>query len=88
MTTGNGATMRMLGGALLGLGALFALIGFGMDTTAEYSSTLNIGLLNDQSNAITAGGFMAVCGAIFYAAGSVIRELALHGQATAIEGGE
>lgn len=71
----NASPMRISGIVMMGLGLLFALAGFAMETTAEFSSTLNIGLLNDQSNRILFGGFTAVVGAILFAAGSIIREL-------------
>ncbi|WP_374540742.1 hypothetical protein [Sphingorhabdus sp.] len=71
-STSNGSTLRAAGGTLLALGLLLALAGFAMTTTAEYSDTLNIGLLNDQTNRILAGGFSAVCGAVLFAAGAII----------------
>lgn len=54
------------------IGVLALLIGFGMSGSAEYSDTLNIGLLNDKSNLIMTGGFMSVCGVVFIATDMII----------------
>lgn len=73
----KGKLTKVAGGTLLCLGALIVLSGFAMTTTAEYSDTLNIGLLNDQSNRVISGGLMAVCGAIFFAAGLILEEMSI-----------
>jgi len=60
-------------GIILGLvGCLIMLIGYGMSGAAEYSDTLNIGLLNDKSNAVVAGGFVALSGAVIFSASQII----------------
>ena len=60
-------------GYLLGVvGALLMAYGIGSSGAAEYSDTLNIGLLNDKSNLVMAGGFLAVCGTILIAAASIV----------------
>ena len=47
--------MKVVGFILITLGMLFMFAGMTMDTTANYSDTLNIGLLNDQTNRILIG---------------------------------
>jgi len=64
--------MKVVGLIAAGLGVLIVLLGYGMSGAAEYSDTLNMGLLNDKTNMVLAGGFMAVSGAILFAASQVI----------------
>lgn len=71
----DGSLMRVSGILLILIGVLIDLVAFSMTTTASFSDTLNIGLLNDQSNLIVAGTLMAVCGTILLSAGSIIREM-------------
>lgn len=67
--------MKVIGIALSVLGCLIILIGYGMTTTAEYSNTLNIGLLNDKSNTVVTGGFVALSGAVLFSASQIIEAL-------------
>jgi hypothetical protein len=59
--------LAVAGWALLAIGMAAAVFGFFKSGAAEYSETLNIGLLTDKTNMVLAGGFMATIGAIFYA---------------------
>lgn len=71
----SGSTMCTVGGALGAVGIFIIGSGFAMGTTAEFSQTLNIGLLNDQSNRIILGGFTALAGAVVFSAGAIIQAL-------------
>jgi hypothetical protein len=48
------------------------LYGLFASGAAEYSETLNIGLLNDKTNMVTAGGFSFTSGSIFLAARAIL----------------
>ena len=63
--------MKITGFGLCGLGVVLVLAGLMMQTTAEYSDTLNIGLLNDQTNRVLMGGFSFVGGIVLIAAASI-----------------
>lgn len=65
--------MKTIGVTLLGFGVIVLLAGLLKSGAAEYSDTLNIGLLNDKTNLTLAGGFAAVVGAIF-ASASILAE--------------
>ena len=67
--------MRNTGFGLLALGAAIMLFGLLKSGAAEYSDTLNIGLLNDKTNLVMFGGFTSVVGAIFASVGQFRSEL-------------
>lgn len=70
-----GQAFVLIGYCLLFLGAMVLLGGLMKSGAPEYSDTLNIGLLNDKTNLVLAGGFLSVCGAIFASSGMVIQRL-------------
>jgi hypothetical protein len=58
---------------LLGIGMmLYGLLSSGAPTDSE---TLNLGLLDDKSNTVSAGGFLFTSGAVFVAASAIIGAL-------------
>lgn len=67
--------MKRIGLCVLTVGALIVLLGLFKSGAAEYSDTLNMGLLNDKTNLTLTGGFTSVVGAIFAAAGIVADKL-------------
>lgn len=67
--------MKKIGLCVLAIGVVILLFGVLKSGAAEYSNTLNIGLLNDKTNLTLAGGFTAIIGAIFAAAGTVLEQL-------------
>jgi hypothetical protein len=70
--------MRIAGFCLCVLGVLFVLAGLMMPTTAGYSDTLNILLLNDQTNRILMGGFSFVGGVVLIAADAIREAVRRH----------
>ena len=54
-----------VGAFLLLAGLIVMLIGYMKRGTAEYSSMLNIGLLNDKANLVSIGGVITLSGVIF-----------------------
>jgi hypothetical protein len=67
--------MKAIGLGVLAIGVLIVLVALTKSGAAEYSDTLNIGLLNDKTNMTLAGGFTGVVGAIFAATGAVVERL-------------
>ena len=69
---GAGVIFWVIGAALLG-------VSFFMDTTARYSDTLNMGLLQNQMMLWQGGWALIVGGCILFAAGTVSDKLELLG---------
>jgi hypothetical protein len=58
---------------LLGIGMMvYGLFSSGAPSDSE---TLNLGLLNDKTNLVSAGGFLFTSGAIFAAASAILTKL-------------
>jgi len=70
-----GKIMTVTGYIVLGLGVLLMMAAFGARTTAEFSDTLNIGLLNDKSNSIAVACTALICGVLFIVGGSIVSTL-------------
>lgn len=67
--------LSQAGLSLMIVGISLAAYGLLSSGAPEHSSTLNVGLLNDKSNYVAIGGFSFTGGAIFFAAGAIIRHL-------------
>lgn len=63
--------MKASGWLVALLGIVLLLVGFGKDTTAAFSDTLNIGLLNDKSNMIGVACTTLICGVLLVVGGTV-----------------
>lgn len=69
--------MKIVGYVLLAIGGVILIAGLAMSGAAEYSDTLNVGLLNTKTNLVLAGGFTAVVGAVFTAVAFVLQAIGL-----------
>lgn len=59
------------------VGSLMVLYGLFASGAPQYSETLNIGLLNDKTNMVIAGGFVFSSGSIFLGISTILARLAL-----------
>lgn len=64
--------MRFFGWMLTIAGLLGMWFGYASSGAASYSDTLNIGMLNDKSNAVIIGGFVWLAGVVLLAAAEVV----------------
>lgn len=76
--------MKAIGLGLLAVGTLIMLFGLVKSGAAEYSDTLNVGLLTEKTNLVLVGGFAQVIGAIFQATSSIMERLGASASASAI----
>ncbi|WP_148649442.1 hypothetical protein [Novosphingobium barchaimii] len=67
------AFFKIAGIAALATGFVVEVYALLKSGAAEYSETLNIGLLNDKTNLMMMGGSLAIVGAIFIAVGALLR---------------
>jgi hypothetical protein len=65
------------GWTLVVLGVLMVIYGLFASGAPQYSETLNIGLLNDKTNMVIAGGFAFTSGSTFLGIGAVLTRLAI-----------
>jgi hypothetical protein len=71
----SGGWLNPVGGILACLGLLMLAYGLFASGAPEDSETLNLGLLNDKTNMVLAGGFAFASGSVFLAAAAVINEV-------------
>jgi hypothetical protein len=64
-----------IGWVLVIIGLLMVLYGLFASGAPQYSETLNIGLLNDKTNMVIAGGFSFTSGSILLAVGAILKEV-------------
>lgn len=64
-----------VGWVLISIGLLMVLYGLFASGAPEHSETLNIGLLNDKTNMVIAGGFSFTSGSIFLAIRAILNEM-------------
>lgn len=75
VTSDSGGGWLILGAAFVCIGLTVIFYGLTASGAPEGSDTLNIGLLNDKTNAVLAGGFCFTSGAIFLAGGAILKKL-------------
>jgi hypothetical protein len=73
----SGTWFTPVGWGMIGIGLIAVLYGLFASGAPEFSETLNIGLLNDKTNLVIAGGLAFTSGFVLVAAEAIIEQLSL-----------